>query len=364
MNDSNVTQPYIYCKYREPDSDVERAVKMSALSIVGGFGLFGNVFTIVLAAKFTVRRNLHFLIMNMAVSDTLVILCALFTGIRRMYFMRIEFEQEILTIVTCCVFIVWAVSQSVSLVTLLIISIERYRITRRRAVQIAQPYSIKRLLCLLIVSWLISTIVSLHKVIFTSPNKNIGTCVVIPSFSFYFNIWYFIRTTLTLTVFLILLLLSISTLRRLSSPHAIEDNLSEAQRKQRRKRNDSAIKMVLYSLLLYCCCFSPGLLIALLSSLSKMSSLTILDWRACYDWDSLYFVVVLFLPILNSSLSPYIYFICLSDFRQAAKAAVLCKRNQNRLTIIQARRTSGQHSTQGTLLISSSSWSQKLSNPT
>jgi len=218
-------------------------------------------------------------------------------------------------------------SQTVSLVTLVIISIERYRITRQRAVQIARPYSIKRRLSLLIGTWLFSAMISLNWVIVTTPNKHYGECYVNDRFFFHYIVWFFIRMTLTLAMFLILLLLSILTLRRLSSPHVIEDNLSEAQRKQRRKRIGSAIKMVLYSLMLYCCCFSPLLFYYFLLSLSKMSSLTIIDWSACYDWDSLFFVIYLFLPILNCSLSPYIYFICLSDFRQAAKA-VLCKRNE------------------------------------
>jgi len=210
MNDSNVTQPYsnwTHCQHWEPDSDIERAIKMSALSIVGGFGLFGNVFTIVLAAKFTVRRNLHFLIMNMAVSDTLLIFCVLFIGTVRFYLVRMEMDLEIVAVLSCYVDFGMFLSQTVSLVTLIIISIERYRITRRRAVQIARPYSIKRRLCLLIGTWLFSAIISLNVIIFTTLGKNYGNCYVNNKFFLHYIAWHFIRMAIALAMFLILLLL-------------------------------------------------------------------------------------------------------------------------------------------------------------
>ena len=43
-----------------------------AILLVGGFGLFGNVFIIFFAIKYIVRKNIHYLSINMAVSDVLV----------------------------------------------------------------------------------------------------------------------------------------------------------------------------------------------------------------------------------------------------------------------------------------------------
>jgi len=67
MNYSNST--WEYCKYFVPDSDTTRTVKVIASTLLSACGIFGNIFVIVLATKYTVRKNLHHLIINMAVSD-------------------------------------------------------------------------------------------------------------------------------------------------------------------------------------------------------------------------------------------------------------------------------------------------------
>jgi len=126
-------------------------------------------------------------------------------------------------------------------------------------------------------------------------------------------------------VFLVLIVLSILTLQKLSSPQAIENNLTDAQRKQRKKRIGSAVRMVLYSLLLHCFCCFPYNVFQLLRSSFHLLQWDHIDWyNSCYDLKSLSYMIVYFLPILNCSLSPGVYFVCLSDFRQAAKS-VMCK---------------------------------------
>ena len=69
VNTSNNSFP---CHFIE-DSDLSRDLKMFSIFFVGACGIFGNIFIIVLAIKYTVRRNLHHLIINMAIADILVV---------------------------------------------------------------------------------------------------------------------------------------------------------------------------------------------------------------------------------------------------------------------------------------------------
>ena len=73
MNDSN-TNPSSSCTYWKPDSDVIKTVKLVLMMVIGGIGILNNIFIVVIAVGYTVRKNLHHLIVNMAVSDTFVIL--------------------------------------------------------------------------------------------------------------------------------------------------------------------------------------------------------------------------------------------------------------------------------------------------
>ncbi|KXJ28683.1 hypothetical protein AC249_AIPGENE19422 [Exaiptasia diaphana] len=80
MNESNISLANVsnistavntYCKFREPDTDAEKIAKQTAFVLLIVLGISFNIFVIILAAKFTVRKNLHHLIINMAVSDAL-----------------------------------------------------------------------------------------------------------------------------------------------------------------------------------------------------------------------------------------------------------------------------------------------------
>ncbi|KAK3752667.1 hypothetical protein QZH41_006486 [Actinostola sp. cb2023] len=62
-------------------SEISLTLKVMAILLVGGFGVLNNIFVIVLAVKYTVWKNLHYLIINMAVADSLVVLMKLVFGI-------------------------------------------------------------------------------------------------------------------------------------------------------------------------------------------------------------------------------------------------------------------------------------------
>jgi len=164
MNSSNST--WEYCNYFVPgttlflpDSDTTRTVKVIALTLLSASGMFGNIFVIVLAAKYTVRKNLHHLIINMAVADALVILLSAFIYVPDLSNYTFSFYPSgILGEILCktITFLIY-VSYTESLVTLLIISIERFRATRA-TVRISRPYTLRQRTAVLFCSWLIPMI--------------------------------------------------------------------------------------------------------------------------------------------------------------------------------------------------------------
>ena len=314
MNESNVTQAYSYCKYSKPHSDAERTIQVTALAIVGGFGLLGNIFTIVLAAKYTVQRNLHFLIINLAVSDALSTVIIFLQGTSK----ELNYKLWDNDLAGCIASRITAFMHSValfnSLFSLTIISVERYRITRRRVVQ----QSVYLAAC----CWLISMAMSSHLLFLVDYGKKCTSSSTLD-----FHIFLFSTVFLYCILFLTMLVINTITLRRLSHRQAIEDSISDEQRKLRRKRTSSAVRMVLYSLLLYSCCFSPLLIYGFIGFLRIVSSsVTNFTNTNCIDHASMNFVIGYFLPIVNSSVSPCVYFVCLSDFTEAAKS-LLCRSN-------------------------------------
>lgn len=314
MNVSNVTNANVYCKYDESHSDVERAVQMATLSIIGGFGVFGNVFTIVLVAKYTIRRTLHFLIINMAVSDIAVIIMTIIASTSTLDY-RLWDDVFVVAIGCKTMFLVYGTLHVISLVTLLIISIERYRITKRQAVQIStRRYSIKQRVFLIGLSWLISIAMNLHLPILISYNPYDGFCKAQPWV--YFIVFSCINALTKVSLFSILLLLSILTLRMISFSQANENNLPEVIREKRKKRIRNAVGLVLYSLFLYAFCYLPLIIFRFYYSLTHLLAPSI---DLCIDWKLLDFIIAYLLPLFNSSFSPCVYFICLSDFRRAAK---------------------------------------------
>ena len=330
MNGTNITQDYYYCKYDKPDSDVVRTVKIMTILLLGGLGVFGNILAIVIAAKYTVRRNLHPLIINMAVSDMLVSIMGLFFYFQRVHYSQMWKDVEgIWGDILCKTFpFLYDTSISVSLVTLLIISIERFKITRQ-TVQIVRPYTMKQRVAILTSSWLVVMFFQAHNLILLKVMKNSETG------SYYCGISNveILMAMFTVIIILVILLyclifsLSIVTLRRLSKPQAIQANLSEEQREQRRKRMVNALRMVLCSLLLYSCCYLPLFIYVLLRTLPYyLPNAKIIDYSTCMDWSTFGFMTHSLLPHINSCLSPCVYFVFLTDFRGAAKR-LLCRKN-------------------------------------
>ncbi|KXJ14978.1 hypothetical protein AC249_AIPGENE14472 [Exaiptasia diaphana] len=116
------------------------------------------------------------------------------------------------------------------------------------------------------------------------------------------------------------------TIRRLNKLQGIQNHLSEGQRNIRARRTQSAVRIVLASVLLYACSWFPNLVLYVVRLTNAIfPSADIMNSLLCIDWRSLYFIITQFLPLVNSCFSPCIYVIFLSDFRDAAKK-ILCQK--------------------------------------
>jgi len=160
MNTSNITLNNIsskYCKYSVPDSDLEKNAKYIAVGILSVVGICSNILIIVLAAKYTVRKNLHHLIINMAVSDALFLFARLWNPISLEYHIESLYPAGVWGGIICKITsFINEISYKVSLVTLLVISIERFRATRQTlTLQRSRPYTLRKRVAVLSICWLI-----------------------------------------------------------------------------------------------------------------------------------------------------------------------------------------------------------------
>jgi len=136
MNNSNNTFDYDskYCKYWGPESDLEMNATFFAIMFLCIVGVISNIFIIVLAAKYTVRKNLHHLVINMAVSDVIfLILSANRTLQNNNYNVMLFVPGGVCGDIICKLdSFLYLVAYQVSTMSLLVISIERFRARHKK----------------------------------------------------------------------------------------------------------------------------------------------------------------------------------------------------------------------------------------
>lgn len=313
------TSTNIVCPLK--DTSLSSNLKLFSILFVGGFGILNNVFIIVLAIKYVPIKNLHHLIINMAVADILNVF-ALF-GLNGLSIINRLIWHDIKTISgdsVCKFFSFFAnCSMLASYTTLVIVTIERFRASRQ-TLQISQPYTLIQRLAVVFCSWLISGALAAYDTPYRAIEYSFdGLYACKGSSKVPLGLTIFVFTLLSIAFYFIIIL-SALILRKLSHRNEIEASLSEAQRKARAKRISGAIKMVLSSLLLYTLCYVP------VSIWSFIISFSVNAFR-CYEFYILDFLLV-FLPLVNSCFSPGIYLIFLGDFREAAKTLV-CRTASN-----------------------------------
>jgi len=320
-NDTN----FSYCSlWYKKDSDVVTSIKQAALGFVGIYGIMANLFVIILAVKYTARKNLHHLIIGMAISDTILIFMQPFFYIQRLSgFTLTLYPHGTTGIVVCKITaFLYNVLYSQSLLSLMIIGIKRYRatgITLRRS----RPYTMKQRMMTIGCSWFIPMALfgnTLYHATMVEEQPGVYLCkntLQVPD-------WFMIiQPVLIILTFIVIFTLSVLTIQRLSQPHAgIRASLNERHRIKRTQRIRATVRMVLSSLLLYTVCWLPYYIYALLLVLDHLLAqydVLIIDMSICVDFSSFSFLAFYFLPLVNSSFSPCMYLIFLPDFRNGAR---------------------------------------------
>lgn len=311
-----------FCKYwMKRETELIRTTKIMSVIVVGGFALFGNIVIILLSAKYTLRKNINYMIINMAASDMLVVIMYSSLKIRENINMAsypsLDVTDDVAATILCKITKFLEMSAKlVTLINLLILSVERFRATRTVGVPRMNPRTRKKYFCLLATSWLIPMALSAYNLYFWR-----SLYVKVWNASLCFTIgnllpWYTLVTAMFVLILITIAVLSILTLRSLSTSRAIVADLCDAHKKLRNRRMASATRMVLCSLLLYSCCYIPSFSLDVFIILHhyRITYLT----RTCIDWKNLVFVTD-FLLIVNSCFSPFVYIIFLKDFREAAK---------------------------------------------
>jgi len=283
MNASNISfhsVSYKYCKYWKPDSDLEKNVKFIALTFLCVFGILSNIFIIILAVKYTVRKNLHHLIINMAVFD------AIFSAMLSWRTIEIKYNIErlysnVLGHIMCKIRVYLVEMCVVSLVTLLVISIERFRATRR-TLQRPRPYTVKQRVAVLGICWLIPMIpggYSCYELKFDEETKK---CTF--SSRWVETLYFIISFSTMISVIFIILTFSAITVRRLSTIQLTQARLNQEQQAMRKKGTRSAVSMVLSSVLLYACCWFPPSVLGMFLIIDKYFP-NVSPLYYCVDWN-------------------------------------------------------------------------------
>jgi len=306
-----------------------RIFEVTSISVLGLLGIVSNLFIILLAIKFTARKNLHYLIINMCTADTLGVL---FTGTPSLLaYLNFDFYSvyDGVDVVLCKGLPFVAISLVlVSLNSLLVISIERFRATKRT---LRSPsYSIARQVVALIFCWVISMAEAFHAIlifrIVETPASLLMRCNVFfgDSTAYWITLVQFV---FILSTFFLIIGINVVTLRSISKTRDIHAHLSEAQRQIRSKRTKKVVAMILCSVFLCILCYLP---FSMLSFIIASFNEVYLDCSIS-KVEKTISVITNFLPLLNYCLSPCIYIIFLSDFKEAAKRLVCAGRN-NQIT--------------------------------
>lgn len=327
MNISNINAlSTFYCAYPKTDSDLEKNFKYVTLVFVRMVGILSNIFVILLVAKYTARRNIHHLIINMVVSDVLFLTSNLLLNpeISEKHFdIQSLYPSGVWGDILCkFTSFVEETSFKISLVTLLIISIERFRASRQTLLR-SRPYTLKIRVAILGICWLVPIVWFAYFSYAISFDEVRKSCT--PFLTIIYKNYFIYRSSegyflLFLTVLIVTL--NIRTIRQLSSNQEIQGYLNYEQMIKRRRRTRSAVHMVLVSVLLYASCWLPHYILLCLICFDITMSSKFLP--RCFDFNSLFYIIRGLLPSVNACFSPFVYIIFLADFQEAAKMVLCC----------------------------------------
>ena len=169
MNKSNITQNGHHCASNAKwEISTELLVKFIRISLLGVFGVCSNVLIIVLAVKYKFCKNFHYLIINIAVADALLIIVDLYYILPELleYSIYNELPQGRFADALCKVSEFLRHTSVLSTISsLLIISVERFRATKLTVHK--KPYSWKKRTAALAFLWIAPMALSTYNIFFS-----------------------------------------------------------------------------------------------------------------------------------------------------------------------------------------------------
>lgn len=301
------------CEEMMLDSPGEWITKVVALVFIFLFCVTLNSLVILLVYKTKkLRKDMCYLIVNMALSDMLVMTLGLeewmnilFTESRSW-----KFGGHFGTISCKLVTLLRFVAPIVSITTLIVISVERLR-------AVASPLRVepvKRFVfwCVLVLSWLFPAAIYSYTLyafdIITY--KDDLYCIDVDIDRRGWVIYHFVFYAILIALFILLVSLNLAIIKKLYASHEAV-SLPEQQKKKRLRKFVRAVGMVACCSVLFVVCWGPRNILRFLDHLEVL--------RFDYCVTKNFFFVIDFLFYLNFSLSPIVYFVFLKDFSDALR---------------------------------------------
>lgn len=311
------------CELFAESSTSVKCLKTFAYSVILLFSFLGNLAVILIVAKNErMRTTTNLLIANMAASDLLISVFAvprelteIFTGFRRWLI------DGLMGLILCkLVYVFQDISTAVSIQSLVVIAIDRYR----GVVYPFYPPLITSKVCKAIIPiiWIIA--MGLHGTYFytvrlvVQDNKSYCIFSWEPKFEeekTQERYFIFISVILIFLPLCVILTLYTRIVLELKKRNNIDSSASELRR-QRQREDIAIVKKILAIVFLFIVCITPVTIMALLLYF-------VWDWSLPCGMDKL-IVAAKYIFYSNASLNPCVYFILNKKYRQGLKDLTKC----------------------------------------
>jgi hypothetical protein len=297
---------------------------ITVFSVLTAVGVLGNTLVILLIlGNKSLRRNTNYFIVNMAISDGIFLIFLMLSTLQRAGIFPLYSKpmNPILGNIICRLLFFLNASQLVSLLTLLILSMSRFRAVATPL--LATPISRNARVLLITAIWVLSAMLYVSQLAVKAykwQGPFVMSCPVVLSLGT-LSFFYWIQMIFPMVIFIAVLIINLKILRKLRKTR-IAVSLPTAQEQIRKKRITNAVRMVLCSLGLYVVMWFPIHIESFLFNVVPPSIYA-------QSLDSSSFNVLYLCWGLNSTLSPLVYFAFLGEFRNALRKCLHIRTNEN-----------------------------------
>lgn len=332
---NNTTFPYEWC-LKTKSIPIAKVVVIIAIFLLG---VSGNFVVILLVSKVKkLHKQMCFLIVNTAIADILVLSLGLREWLNRLLSDSTSFKVGgIAGIIGCKAnTILQLVAPIVSITTMLIISIERLRAVT--CTVRVEPIKRRWFACLVAASWLLPTAIYSYTLYAFDIlyHKGAAFCTDVYIDRQGWVLYHFVFYAFMVVMFTVLVVLNLVIIWKLRSAQQTI-HLPEKERKKRELKFARAVQMVSTCCVLFFICWGPR------SCLKFLDHLLLFRFSYCRGPELYFSIEVLFFAYFV--FTPAVYFLFLSDFRDAFKELKGRKLSVSVSYYISGRKTSKNPST-------------------